>query len=202
MLRACWQTQGTSATLSQDTTMTTKSTRSSAQRDSQDLSTGQAQITSQAQNQLAEVAEATAVIYSATESIQQINQQLTQRAALRHKQIADRLRQASNPAELLAIQSEMITSGLQEAAQYWQDLAAAALKVQTEMMERNAAPQPGGSSAQAGNTALEAWQKMFTAPLNASSASGSAGNPMFDAWQKMFTTTLNASSASANAAER
>lgn len=182
--------------------MATKSTRNSAQRESENMTAGQAQITSQARDQLAEVAEATSVMYSATESIQQINQQLTQRAALRHQQIADRLREASSPAELLAIQSTMFTSGLQEAAQYWQDVAAATLKVQTEMMERNAAHQPGAASANAGNTALDAWQKLFTAPLNTSGASGSAGNPLFDAWQKMFTAPLGASNAFAATTER
>ncbi|MDQ3060051.1 MAG: phasin family protein [Pseudomonadota bacterium] len=182
--------------------MAIKSSRNSAHRDSEDLSAGQAQLTSQARNQLAEVAEATSVMYNATESIQQINQQLTQRAALRHQQIADRLREANSPVELLAIQSTMFTSGLQEAAQYWQDVAAATLKVQSEMMERNAPHQSGAGPAHAGNTALDAWQKMFTASLNTSSGSGSAGNPLFDTWQKMFTAPLGASRASSGNEER
>ncbi|MDB5869551.1 MAG: hypothetical protein JWP96_1883 [Polaromonas sp.] len=65
---------------------------SAENRESDDLS-GQAQIAgNQARNQIAKVAEATSMLYSATESIQQINLQLTQRAALRHHQIAQRLR--------------------------------------------------------------------------------------------------------------
>lgn len=142
--------------------MTTRTTRTSAHRDSEKFS-GQEQIASQ----LAEVAEVTSVLYSATESLQQINQQLTERAALRQHQLAKKLREAQSPTELLSLQSTVFTEGMQEAAHYWQEVAAAAMKMQSDMMEHATTQKQSIAPAQAAasNPVLQAWQTMFTAPL-------------------------------------
>lgn len=156
--------------------MVTKTHRTAADHETGSAS-GQSQITSRARNQLAEVAEAASVLCSATESIQQINQQLTQRAALRHQQMADRLREATTPAELLAIGSTMFSAGMQEVAQYWQDVAAATMKMQNDMVEHASSSQKQTlASTETSNPALQAWQNMFTMPMSSFSGSASSAH--------------------------
>lgn len=153
--------------------MVTKTHRTAADSEIESFS-GQSQITSRARNQLAEVAEAASVLCSATESIQQINQQLTQRAALRHQQMAERLREATTPAELMAISSTMFSSGMQEVAQYWQDVAAAAMKMQNDMVEHASSQKQSRASTETSNPALQAWQNMFTMPMSSFNSSASS----------------------------
>lgn len=118
--------------------------------------------------QLASMADATSTLLRASDTLQQVQQHMLQRAALTQQQAAEKLRMATNPTDLWTIQAEMMLLGVTETAQYLQDLAAATLKVQGEMMNR-AVP----SQAPAVNPAasmLQVWQNMFTAPLNGSSA--------------------------------
>lgn len=181
--------------------MATKTSHPAAGGPSQGMSAqaGATQIIQQAGGQLAQIAETSAMLYSATEAIQQINQQLTQRAALRQQQMAERLRQASSPGEMMALGSGMFSSTLQEATQYWQDVAAAALKMNTSLMERSASqasqavqtaqaaqpPAPAVTPAQPLNPALQAWQGLVP-------AQAPAVNPALQAWQNLFMAPMNA----------
>lgn len=145
--------------------MATKTTRSSIDRDQENL-TGQAALTEQTRHQLTDVAETTSVMYRAAESLQQIHQQLTQRVALRHQQMTERLREANSPADLMTIQATLLTSGIQEAAQYWQDLAAAGLKIQADLMDQMNNQRQNSSSGFAGMPVLQAWQNAFVSPAD------------------------------------
>jgi hypothetical protein len=130
-------------------------------------------MTEIARQQLSMAVDATSVLYRATEAVQQIQHQMTQRAALRYQQMADKLRAATSPAEVFAIQSSLFTSGMQEATQYLQDLAAASMKMQGDIMRRGTdqSTQAAAPAAFAVNPMLQAWQTMFTAPLNGAGGS-------------------------------
>ncbi len=146
--------------------MATKPTRASADREQESL-TGQAALTEQTRHQLADAAETTSVMYRAAETLQQIHQQLTQRVALRHQQMTERLREANSPADLMTIQATLVTSSIQEAAQYWQDLAAAGLKMQADMMEQMNNQRQNSSSGFSAVPVLQAWQNVFASSTEA-----------------------------------
>lgn len=68
------------------------------------------------------------------EAMRTIQQQAAQQSAARHEAAARKLRDTSAPADLMAIPFELLQGDLQSANRYWQDLAAAALETQTEIM--------------------------------------------------------------------
>jgi len=126
-----------------------------------------------ARQQLATGVEAAAVLYRAAEAVQQINLQLVQRATLRQQQLAEQLRATSSAAEVMALQASLLSAGLQEATQYWQELAGAAMTLQGDMLRsgQGAAPAATGIPVNPIGPAWQAWQTMFTAPLNGAAVS-------------------------------
>lgn len=130
-----------------------------------------------ARQQLASGAEAAAVLYRAAEAVQQINLQLVQRAALRQQQLAEKLRTITNPAEVMSLETSLLSVGVQEATQYLQELAAAAMAMQGELMRGAGRNGTGGAQAETGMPVSpiapvwQAWQTMFTAPLNGAAVS-------------------------------
>lgn len=68
------------------------------------------------------------------EAMRKVQEQAGQRAMARHAAALGKLQQAKDPMQFLAAQSEMFGLGAQEAAVYWQELAGAALEMQTEML--------------------------------------------------------------------
>lgn len=85
--------------------------------------------------QLAAVMDASSAMFRGFEAIRAIQQQAAQDASSRHQAAAAQLRQPSNPAGLMAVPFELLQADLQCAARYWQDVAAAVLETQTEVME-------------------------------------------------------------------
>jgi hypothetical protein len=63
-----------------------------------------------------------------------IQQQAAHTAAQRHEAVAQRLHAGCAPADLVAIQSDLLSGDFKGATQYWQDLAATVLEMQAEMM--------------------------------------------------------------------
>lgn len=84
--------------------------------------------------QLAMMAESTSAMYRGREALRAIQQQTAHEASIRHAEAAKKLLAPCEPADMLAIQSELLRSDLQCAAQYWQQLAAAMLNAPIEMM--------------------------------------------------------------------
>ncbi len=84
--------------------------------------------------QLALATESACAILRGSEAVRKIQQQAAQQASVRHEAAAQQLRGPCEPADLLAIQSELLRFNLQAAVLYWQQLGAAALKTQVEMM--------------------------------------------------------------------
>ena len=85
-------------------------------------------------DQLAMVMDASAAMYRGFEAMRGIQQQAAQEASARHETAAGKLRVACGPADLMAIPLGLLQEDLQSATRYWQELAAAALETQTELM--------------------------------------------------------------------
>ena len=111
--------------------------------------------------QLALMNRSFSVLYRSSEALRKVQQQAAHRATARHEQAAERLRGQCDFAELMSIQTELLRSGLEEAAQYWQQLASAVLKVQVEMAGTTSEVLDSGSE-----PTLEALQQAFEASLN------------------------------------
>ena len=84
--------------------------------------------------QLAMAAESTSAIYRAREAVRAVQHQAAHEASARHAETARKLCAPCEPADMLSIQAELIRSNIQGAGQYWQQLGAAAMQTQVEMM--------------------------------------------------------------------
>ncbi len=140
----------------------------------QEAAAGQAMMADATREQLATSASAASAMLRAFDTLQQTQQHMIQRAALLQEQTAERLRNATSPMEVMAIQSSLLMSGWTEMAQYAQELMTATLKAQGEFTRQ---PQQQAATAQTAASAtpplFQAWQAMFTAPLNG----GATGRP-------------------------
>lgn len=136
-----------------------------------DLGAGTAAMADITRQQLATTATTACAMLRALDTFQQTQQHMIQRAALLQEQTADRLRSANSPAELMAIQSTVMLSGLSEMAQYAQELLLASLKAQNEFLKpAEQQQQVAGTTANAATAPLfQAWQSVFTAPMHAAS---------------------------------
>lgn len=125
--------------------------------------------------QLANTASTTGAVLRALDTIQQAHQNMVQRAALLQERTADRLRNAASPSELMTIQSTVVLAGLSEWAQYSQELMLASIKVQSEFMRPAELQQQSAAQATAvAGPLLQAWQSVFSAPLNGAMAGASS----------------------------
>lgn len=114
-------------------------------------------LTDLGRQQLAVATETACAMFRGNEAMRKIQQQAAHHASVRHQTAAQKLRGACEPADLLAIESELLRFDLQDAAHYWQQLTAAALQAQIEMMTSASHifdSEAGGSV----KTALEAFQ--------------------------------------------
>jgi hypothetical protein len=84
--------------------------------------------------QLAVAADAACALLRGSEAMRAIQHQAAHEAAVRHQAAAQKLRESHEPAELVAIQSDLLRYDLQGATEYWQQITAAALQSQVEMM--------------------------------------------------------------------
>lgn len=84
--------------------------------------------------QLAISAELTSAICCGSEALRRIQQDTAHQASTRYETRAQKLSTSCQPAELMAMQSELLRADLQSAGQYWQQLVAAGLQTQWEMM--------------------------------------------------------------------
>jgi hypothetical protein len=121
--------------------------------------------------QMALAASTAAILFRGSEEIRYIQQQAAQQATERHETLAQKLRGNCTPAELLAMQADLLNFDLQGSAKYWQAIAAAMLKTEVELMAcvtHVADTRPG----EALKPALEAWKAALATavdgPLKAS----------------------------------
>lgn len=122
-------------------------------------------LTDLGRQQLALATESACALFRGSEAMRTIQQQTAHQACAHHEAAVEKLRGAREPADLLAIQSDLLRFNLQGAAEYWQALMANALKTQSEMM--GCANRIFDTKTENGfKPALEAWQAAVTGSLN------------------------------------
>jgi len=84
--------------------------------------------------QMSVAADASSAMLRGFEAMRKVQQHAAATAAQRHEAVAQRLHGACAPADLMAIQSELLAGDFKGATQYWQELAGAAMEMQTEIM--------------------------------------------------------------------
>lgn len=148
-------------------------TRDTASADAEtEAANGQAAMADAARQQMANTASAASVALQVFDSLQQTQHRLIQRAATLHEQTAERLRHATTPGEIMAIQSSLMMSGWSEMAQYSQELMTATLKAQDELSQSSKSPTAARGSTASSMSHMthpavplfQAWQAMFTPP--------------------------------------
>lgn len=107
--------------------------------------------------QLSLATESASALFRSNEAIRKVQQQTAHQAAEHYAAAAQKLRSASQPADLLAVQSDLLRFDLQESSQYWQQFITAALQAQTEMM-RTASHMFDNEAGGGVKSALEAMQ--------------------------------------------
>ena len=123
--------------------------------------------------QLAMATESASAMFRGSEAMRKIQQAAAHQASARHQAAEQKLHGDCTPADLMAIQSALLRDDMQEAAQYWQQLTAAALQTQFEMMGCvNRALNNGGSEGGLGQV-FGAWQNMVSRSLNGTNGGGS-----------------------------
>jgi Phasin protein len=120
--------------------------------------------------QMALITQSASALMRASESVRKVQQQAAHRASAQHQQVAERLRGPCDFNELMAIQSELLRFNMQEAAQYWQQIATAAFRAQADLVGTAGQALEAG----AGEPTLDSLQKAFEASLNSSASSASS----------------------------
>lgn len=141
--------------------MAQRNPRSSSADSPSNSSDSQTMMSEQARQQLVMASEMSSVMCRAAEALQQIQQHVTQRAGLRYQQMAEQMRSANTPTEMMAIQSSLMAQGMQEVAQYMQDMTTATLKIQGIMMQTQRSPEAASMASQAASASVNAWQSMM-----------------------------------------
>lgn len=112
----------------------------------------------------AQVAQGASTLLQGAQAFQQVQLQMLQRMALVHQQAAEKLRTATSPSEMMALQGQLLVQGWQQAMQYGQELMTASMKVQGEMLAKAGQQQP--SAANNGPVTFQAWQNVMLDALN------------------------------------
>jgi hypothetical protein len=84
--------------------------------------------------QMAVASEGACTVYRGFEAMRRIQEQAARAAAERHAAVALKLRKPENGVELAFVQGELLREDMTAAAKYWQDLASAAIEMNTELL--------------------------------------------------------------------
>lgn len=87
-----------------------------------------------ARQQMVVASEGASAILRGFQAMRTIQEQAAQQAAARHATVADRMRKAADSGEVLALQAQLLRSDLESATQTWQQLAGAAMEMNTELI--------------------------------------------------------------------
>lgn len=91
-------------------------------------------LTDLGRQQLSVATDASCAMLRGFEAMRKIQQQAAHHASTRHEAVAQKLHNPCEPADWMAMQAGLLRDDLESATQYWQQLAATALEMQTEMM--------------------------------------------------------------------
>lgn len=120
--------------------------------------------------QMAFATSTAAILFRGSEEIRYIQQQAAQQATERHETVAQKLRENCTPADLLAMQADLLNFDFQGSAKYWQAIASAMLKTEMELMAC-ATHIAGSRPGEALKPALEAWKATLTNAVNGAGTS-------------------------------
>jgi len=84
--------------------------------------------------QMAVAAESACAMFRGFEAMRRIQEEAAHDALARHEAAAEKLKRPCLPADLLAIETDLIRFDLETATRYWQQLGAAAMEMQAEML--------------------------------------------------------------------
>ncbi len=115
-------------------------------------------------------------VYGAAQSLQALQQQAMGRVMQRQLQAVSQLTAIKGPMDLVALQVDLMTFGMQEAVQFWSQMASAITQRQQVAAGDDTSTSAATSTANAAglpiNPVLQAWQAM----LNPSSLNGAAAH--------------------------
>ena len=122
--------------------------------------------------QMAFITQSASALMRASESVRKVQQEAARRASAQHQEVAERLRAPCDLNELMALQTELLRFNLQEAAQYWQQIATAAFRAQADLVgTAGRALDTGG-----GEPTLDSLQRAFEASLSGGAGGASAAH--------------------------
>jgi len=154
--------------------MTAKSASTASTAEAQrDTLNGGTPLSEMSRQQVARSIDWMAAAFRTGEALQQVNVQMSQRAALLHSQAAENARKASSPTELFQIQSTLVMYQWQEMTRYSQELMLASARALGQPATATLGEQGAGASS-------NGMGGMTDAALGAAA-------PMVQAWQQMFT---------------
>lgn len=85
--------------------------------------------------QLSLATESACAVFRGFEAMRKVQEQAAHQALQHYSRAAEKLKHAGEPAQLMEIQAELMRFDLEGATQYWQQLGAAAVDMQRELME-------------------------------------------------------------------
>lgn len=84
--------------------------------------------------QMAVAAEAVAAVWTGLQSMRSIHEESLKAASQRHADASRELGRQVTPNDWLALQAELLRGDFEAAAKYWQQMAGAALEMNTELL--------------------------------------------------------------------
>ena len=121
-------------------------------------------LTGLTHRQLSVASENASALYHGSEALRKIQLDTAHEASVRYAKAAKKLLTPCQPAELLAFQTELLRADMQSASQYWQQLTAAMLQTQREIMT-NASHLINNENGGV-NSVMEAFQASIPAMTN------------------------------------
>ena len=91
-------------------------------------------VTEMGRQQLAVAHESSSALYRGSEALRRVQQEIAHEASVRHTEAAQKLAGPCQPADLLAVQTELVRANVQSLTHYWQELSMVALQMHREMM--------------------------------------------------------------------
>lgn len=91
-------------------------------------------LTDLSRQQLCVATEASSAVLRGLQAMRTIQERTAQETSARHKAAAGKLHRSCQPTDLMALQVGLLRDDVESATRYWQQLAATALEMQTEIM--------------------------------------------------------------------
>lgn len=84
--------------------------------------------------QIAVATESAGAMLRGLDAMRKVQQEASERTVTQHSAVLAKLKAAREPAQLLALQSQLVAVDAENASLYWQELGAAAMEMQAEML--------------------------------------------------------------------